>query len=77
LNVLNDFNTTDFITDRPQEVVQGELDESDERNVTDLLVDQIEFADVILVNKCDLATKEVVTKVTSLIKTLNPRADVI
>ncbi|TIB79193.1 cobW-domain-containing protein [Wallemia mellicola] len=77
LNVLNDFNTTDFITDRPQEVGQGELDESDERNVTDLLVDQIEFADVILVNKCDLATKEVVTKVTTLIKTLNPRADVI
>ena len=41
------------------------------------LVDQLEFADVILVNKTDIAHKKTVGKVLSLIKTLNPRAKVI
>ncbi|KAK7033644.1 hypothetical protein VNI00_012644 [Paramarasmius palmivorus] len=77
LNVLNDFNTTDFITDRPQEAANGEVDPSDERNVTDLLVDQLEFSDVIIVNKTDLADKKTVAKVLQLIQTLNPRAKVI
>ncbi|KAF8751923.1 Cobalamin synthesis protein cobW C-terminal domain [Rhizoctonia solani] len=77
VNVLNDFQTTDFITDRPREAGNGEVDPQDERNVTDLLVDQLEFADVILVNKTDIADKKTVGKVLSLIKTLNPRAKVI
>ncbi|CEL53081.1 COBW domain-containing protein DDB_G0274527 OS=Dictyostelium discoideum GN=DDB_G0274527 PE=3 SV=1 [Rhizoctonia solani AG-1 IB] len=77
VNVLNDFQTTDFITDRPREAGNGEIDPQDERNVTDLLVDQLEFADVILVNKTDIADQKTVGKVLSLIKTLNPRAHVI
>ncbi|CAE6442382.1 unnamed protein product [Rhizoctonia solani] len=77
VNVLNDFQTTDFITDRPREAGNGEIDPQDERNVTDLLVDQLEFADVILVNKTDIADRKTVAKVLSLIKTLNPRAKVI
>ncbi|CAE6416468.1 unnamed protein product [Rhizoctonia solani] len=77
VNVLNDFQTTDFITDRPREAGNGQVDPQDERNVTDLLVDQLEFADVILVNKTDIADKKTVGKVLSLIKTLNPRAKVI
>ena len=76
MNVLNDFSTTDFITDRPNEAGE-EVDPQDERNVTDLLVDQIEFADVVLINKCDLAPSSVVKKVKALIQTLNPRAKVI
>ncbi|CAE6443779.1 unnamed protein product [Rhizoctonia solani] len=77
VNVLNDFQTTDFITDRPREAGNGEVDPQDERNVTDLLVDQLEFADVILVNKTDVSDKKTVGKVLGLIKTLNPRAKVI
>ncbi|KAG8688530.1 hypothetical protein FRC11_005272 [Ceratobasidium sp. 423] len=77
VNVLNDFQTTDFITDRPKEAGNGEVDPQDERNVTDLLVDQLEFADVILVNKTDIADRKTVGKVLSLIQTLNPRAKVI
>lgn len=41
------------------------------------LVDQLEFADVILVNKTDIADKHTVGKVLRLIETLNPRAKVI
>ncbi|CAE6476594.1 unnamed protein product [Rhizoctonia solani] len=63
--------------DHPREAGNGQIDPQDERNVTDLLVDQLEFADVILVNKTDIADKKIVGKVLSLIKTLNPRAKVI
>ncbi|KAB5589860.1 Cobalamin synthesis protein [Ceratobasidium theobromae] len=78
INVFNDFETTDFITaDRPKEAGNGEVDPQDERNVTDLLVDQLEFADVILVNKTDVADKATVGRVLNLIETLNPRARVI
>lgn len=41
------------------------------------LVDQLEFADVILVNKTDVADKATVGRVLNLIETLNPRARVI
>ncbi|KAL4521532.1 hypothetical protein Ndes2437B_g07889 [Nannochloris sp. 'desiccata'] len=48
-----------------------------ERTVADLLLDQIEFANVILLNKIDLITREEVQKFTSLLKTLNPDAKVL
>ena len=38
------------------------LGDDDERSVTDLLVDQVEFADVILISKTDLASKEEIKK---------------
>ena len=45
-NFLNDFNSSDSLVDRRQS-----RDEQDDRCVVDLLVDQIEFADVIILNK--------------------------
>ena len=39
---------------------------------TDRLVDQIEFANVVLLNKTDAVAKEVVSKVEGIVKTLNP-----
>ncbi|KAL5326730.1 hypothetical protein ACEPPN_004419 [Leptodophora sp. 'Broadleaf-Isolate-01'] len=44
----------------------------DERTVTDLIIDQIEFADVIIVNKIDMVDDKVLIRIRGLIKTLNP-----
>ncbi|MCU0678122.1 MAG: GTP-binding protein [Candidatus Pacebacteria bacterium] len=49
----------------------------DERTIVHLLTDQIEFADVVLLSKTDLATPEVINSVHALITKLNPRAKII
>ncbi|WVO13634.1 hypothetical protein L204_101255 [Cryptococcus depauperatus] len=69
---LSDFDTTDFVSDRDKEVAP-----EDERNITDLLTDQIEFANVILLNKTDMVNKDIVAQIEGVIKTLNPTAKVI
>lgn len=53
------------------------LGEEDERSVADLLVDQIEFADVLLVSKTDLVTESELERLTAILKTLNTRARII
>ena len=72
LNFLNDFVSEDTLVDRRQS-----RDEQDDRCVVDLLVDQIEFADVIILNKIDLVTIEQLNLVTGTIKGLNPQAELI
>lgn len=52
------------------------LGPDDERTVTDLLIDQVEFADVIVLNKLDLVTDTQALEVEAIIKTLNPGARV-
>ncbi len=53
------------------------LGDDDERSVADLLVDQVEFADVILISKTDLASEESVRRLTAVLKTLNTEATII
>lgn len=53
------------------------LGEEDERSVADLLVDQVEFADIILISKTDLASKQDVERLTAILKTLNTHARII
>ncbi|OXM54412.1 GTP-binding protein [Amycolatopsis alba] len=51
--------------------------EDDERTVSDLLMDQIEFADVLLLNKADLVAGASLERLTAVLRRLNPAADVV
>lgn len=68
-NFIRDFSSADSLIDRQQS-----RDDEDDRCVVDLLVDQIEFADVVILNKTDLVTREQLDLVTGIIKGLNPQA---
>ena len=69
VNFLKDYDEAKYL----QEVGES-LGEDDERSVADLLVDQVEFADVILISKIDLVTKAEIDKLTTILKTLNTSA---
>ena len=53
------------------------LGEDDERSLASLLVEQVEFADVIVLNKLDLASPEQRHAVEARIRALNPSARII
>ena len=53
------------------------LGEEDERNIADLLVDQVEFADVILISKTDLVEEQDVERLTAVLQALNTHARII
>lgn len=67
-NFLRDYSSTESLGDRGQAV-----GEEDERTIVDLLNDQVEFADVILVNKTDLVSADEVKRVHGMIRALNPQ----
>ena len=66
---LDDYHSPDSLLDRKQA-----LGEEDERQVVDLLIDQIEFADVIVVNKVDLLPIKSLERLEACLKSLNPKA---
>ena len=72
INLLRDFSSHDFLTDRGESLGEG-----DERTLVNLLTDQIEFADVIVLNKCADAGAERVDAARKIIRALNPDARVI
>lgn len=53
------------------------LGEEDERNVADLLVDQIEFCDVLLISKTDLIDAARLDELKAVLRSLNPEAELI
>lgn len=71
-NLLRDTASGELLTDR-----KIGLNEEDERSIADLLIDQIEFADVVVVNKTDLVSKEDLMRLEALIRKLNTRARII
>ncbi|EHK43780.1 hypothetical protein TRIATDRAFT_284539 [Trichoderma atroviride IMI 206040] len=70
--MLNDFDTADLLSGRRDDVTP-----EDERTVSDLMVDQIEFADVIILNKIDMVNGEVKAQILDLVKQLNHRAKIL
>lgn len=71
-NFLRDFNSLESLEDRKWESQAG-----DERHISELLTDQIEFADVILINKCDMISEEDRKTMHGIIARLNPSAKVV
>ncbi|MDA7909365.1 GTP-binding protein [bacterium] len=71
-NFLKDFGSWDDLQDR-----NIALSKEDERNIVDLLVDQVEFANVIVVNKTDLITQEQIGMIKKIISQLNSSATVL
>jgi len=68
-NFIRDYSTTEKLDDRDQAI-----GDEDERTIVDLLTDQIDFADVIIVNKTDLVSQQEIDTVHGMIRALNPQA---
>lgn len=71
-NLLRDYASSDFLKDRGES-----LGEEDNRTLVDLLVSQIEFADVVILNKLDAATPDRIDAARKIIRALNPEADIV
>ncbi|UWQ45189.1 GTP-binding protein [Leisingera aquaemixtae] len=72
VNLLRDFSSHDFLSDRGES-----LGEEDGRTLVSLLTDQIEFADVIILNKVSDAGPDQTAAAMAVIRALNPDAEVI
>jgi G3E family GTPase len=68
-NFLTDYCSRDELRDRGVG-----LDDNDARDIVQLLVDQVEFANVIVVNKTDLVTAEELGFLEAVLRKVNPRA---
>lgn len=74
LNFMREFETTDELWERG---LGADENERDERAVIDLLVDQVEFADVLLINKIDLVDEDLLNRLEALLCKLNPTAKIL
>ena len=72
VNFLKDYDEAKYLQDTGES-----LGEEDERSVADLLVEQVEFADVILISKTDLANTADTQRLTAILKTLNTHAKIV
>ena len=66
---LDDFDSFDSLAQRGQE-----MDETDQRMLSQLLAEQVEFANVLVINKTDLVTEEQLADLQKILKQLNPEA---
>ncbi|MEJ8302942.1 GTP-binding protein [Saccharibacillus sacchari] len=68
----NDYQSREKLRDRGQEVA-----DEDERSIVDLLVEQVEFCDVLILNKCDLVEPEELDRLEEVLRSLQPTAKLI
>lgn len=71
-NFYKDFGSADTVYSK-----ELNDDPEDQRSIVNLLTDQIEFANVILINKADLVSKETVEELSAIIQKLNPSAKIV
>jgi G3E family GTPase len=68
----HDFSSGESLLERNQAV-----GEDDTRDVVDLLIDQIEFCDVLLLNKCDKLADDELDELEGVLRKLQPRAKLV
>ncbi len=66
----------DYLSEEMIQRLEKGIDPEDDRMIVDLLVDQVEFANVIIINKADLVNETELEFVRQFIKKLNPLAKV-
>jgi len=72
MNFLLDYQAAESLASRGET-----LGEEDERSITDLLIEQIEFADVILISKIDLIGRHEREELMAILERLNAQAEII
>ena len=72
VNLMNDYSSHDFLADRGETAGEG-----DDRRLVSLLVEQIEFADVVIVNKASAVTATQLALVKQVVASLNADARII
>ncbi len=72
VNFLRDYDAADYLQQTAEH-----LGEEDERSVADLLVEQVEFADVILISKTDLVDNESLQRLLAILRALNTEAEIL
>lgn len=71
-NFMQDYQKADDLAERGLEA-----DEEDDRTITDLLINQIEFGDIFVINKTDLVSEEILDELKEILHKLNPRAKIL
>ncbi|MFM0059774.1 GTP-binding protein [Paraburkholderia phytofirmans] len=68
-NFLRDYGSADALAERGIAAT-----EEDDRTLVELLIEQIEFCDVLVVNKADLVSADELTRLQRILGRINPRA---
>lgn len=69
LRFREDFLAADYLAEH-----ELAAHEADDRTIADLLIEQVEFADTLLLNKCDLVDEATLLELEALLRRLNPEA---
>ncbi|MGB9088806.1 MAG: zinc metallochaperone GTPase ZigA [Pseudomonas farsensis] len=72
LNFMRDYQAADSLASRGES-----LGEDDERSISDLLIEQVEFADVLLLSKIDMISQHEREELTAILRSLNARAQIL
>jgi G3E family GTPase len=71
-NFLQQFDAAEYLAERGMAAGEG-----DERTIADLFIDQVEFADVLIINKTDLVTADELARLHAILRQFNRTADIL